>query len=849
MPKSNRAFYDGKILHSERDLQLGLKAADWPRKGCPLGQEGEVPPLGAEPWQQHDGYLYRTITPKHQPLWEAMLRFPNAPIYGLRPRQARLHQIKERSNFHTFRVIGLLPDSPDDEAVQERRIRDVYILHNGLNETKDSELHYQLASRLLEHSDRPAVCILRPFPGHLTRYPFSDEFAERPLDTFLLDSGDLFRQFIRFMLETRWLLSILVPRRRYNVLTGGKLVACKQPEDSGQLAKRVVAEWEAMHQASKGDPQKPRMKKLDVTQEAVHTTIDVLREQLLHWGEIRGSRIPEAAKEESPAVHMVGYSLGGFLAQSAFFAWPYAISSCVTLFGGGELRKLAPTAFAQPEEWQSVLHSLRYELDRAMGGSLRSKAGRVGGVNQETFEYLLRVFYEVFLQYYQGSYKTRLAEFIQRMLFVTGGQDPIVRPDNILEAAPTEGVNLINIAGMSHFPMKPKERVQREQREFWLEQLGQIIPAFAEQGDERRRDALHRSWLNDAGTNLHKDAERAYKEYKDQLDRIGEPPSSGVVTSGVPLSDRWFGKEIEHICDFIYHSDDEVGHTESELDGGRAGRKRRVQPKGWVLVSRNEIPPVFQSADVLRRYAAGLHHSEDLAADEFWLALKRRTALENGRARVTLMVTDTARALADHREKQIFPSRSETPGVARLSPKQHRESREYFAREWSQRQPDAVRTLVSGEFKPNDLGQVGGAVAKNDQKTPIQVRFLPDAWIGIDQRLLRKLEDLHCPPALRGRRRRAERAVVEWGAGLAQERVERASKKRKRPINGILLEDALEHRTISIVEFSRAGLNPRYRGQRLTNSRRAADVLIHWALAFEASVTEDQRDPASPDLV
>jgi pimeloyl-ACP methyl ester carboxylesterase len=146
---------------------------------------------------------------------------------------------------------------------------------------------------------------------------------------------------------------------------------------------------------------RPQTDPADITVAAIETTIDVLRQELLRWRPVTADRIPEAAEDEPPAVHVVGYSLGGFVAQSAFFAWPYAISGCITLFGGGELRKLAPTAFAEPEEWQSVLHALRYELDRAMAGPLKpdEEDGKVRGLPQETFEYLLRVFSEVFLQY------------------------------------------------------------------------------------------------------------------------------------------------------------------------------------------------------------------------------------------------------------------------------------------------------------------------------------------------------------------------------------------------------------------------------------------------------------------
>jgi hypothetical protein len=797
-------------------MLLNLSAAGWPKEGCPLGKKGEEknPPPGAEPWQQHPGYLYRTIAPKRQPLWEAMLRFPSAPIYGLHRSAPRFPRIEGRSNFHTFRVIGVLPEDPDDQGLPKRRIRDVYILHNGLNETGESDLHYQLASRLLVHSKRPAVCILRPFPGHLTRYPYNDIYAEQPLDTYLLDSGDLFRQFVRFMVETRWLLSMLVPRSTYQVITGGTLVERPRIDDSQDLAEKILKEWEEMDGASKAMDQsmpqharRPKAEPHDIHDAAIKTTIDVLRGDLLRWRPVMSSQIPQAAEDEPPAIHVVGYSLGSFVAQSAFFAWPYAISGCITLFGGGELRKLAPTAFAEPEEWQSVLHALRYELDRAMNGPLKPEDGKVRGLPQETFDYLLRVFYEIFVQYYQGSYKTRLAEFIQRMMFVAGGRDPIVRPDNVLDAAPPEGANILTIAGMSHFPTKPKERVQREQREFWLEQLGRIIPAFAEQADERRLEVLQRGWLDDAREGIHHEGVVAYEDYEKDLDEMGVPPAS--ENSEGSLSDRWFGKEIEHITEFI------------------AG-----EAKGWVLVSRNELPPVFQTADVLKQYAAGLHHSEDLAADEFWLASKRREALEAGRKRVTLMISQLALDTAFAESPSLFPSRSETPGVPRMSSEQLQAAQAHFEKVWARARPKAVRVLYPGEFEPEQLGDIGEAVAESQRSRfggehkPIDVHFLPDVWIGIDQGLLKELEDqAGIAQELRSPRSGAEEAIVAWAAMLARREKEEMA----------LLQERLAKREISIIKFSRAGLNPRHRGQRVSSAKKAAGVLVHWALAHRAA--------------
>lgn len=41
-------------------------------------------------------------------------------------------------------------------------------MHNGLNELDSMGLYYQLASHLVR-SDSPTICVVRPFPGHLSR--------------------------------------------------------------------------------------------------------------------------------------------------------------------------------------------------------------------------------------------------------------------------------------------------------------------------------------------------------------------------------------------------------------------------------------------------------------------------------------------------------------------------------------------------------------------------------------------------------------------------------------------------------------------------------------------------------
>ena len=115
------------------------------------------------------------------PIKESILRFPSAPIHGLH----RLHEyhvnIGKSESFHTYRVLT------SAKRRRTERVRRIFLMHNGLNEAESMGLYYRLASHLIQQDESGGTaCILRPFPGHLTRSRFAG-FAETPLDHYLWD--------------------------------------------------------------------------------------------------------------------------------------------------------------------------------------------------------------------------------------------------------------------------------------------------------------------------------------------------------------------------------------------------------------------------------------------------------------------------------------------------------------------------------------------------------------------------------------------------------------------------------------------------------------------------------------
>jgi hypothetical protein len=252
----------GRILPQERDHALDLHG-NWPLP--PIGTEWEV----AQGDRASDKYLFRELEAtlaegKKLALREASVRFPSAPVYGINRKREFQYEL-DRMNYHTVRI---LRNRSDDKKPAKR----VYLFHNGLNELDSLGFHYQLAAYLLS-SDPLAACVIRPFPGHLTRSPFPQDYAERPLDRYLQDPTVLFREFIRYMLETQWFLSMVVPRSDYRVVAGLDLL---HRSDEDGLVGAIHSSWKKAYDescdAKRGVP---------IDTEGVRSTVRILKKLLI----------------------------------------------------------------------------------------------------------------------------------------------------------------------------------------------------------------------------------------------------------------------------------------------------------------------------------------------------------------------------------------------------------------------------------------------------------------------------------------------------------------------------------------------------------------------------------------
>lgn len=162
------------------------------------------------------------------------------------------------------------------------------------------------------------------------------------------------------MIETQWFLSALVTRSTYRCPSGAELLAESGTPGTSRLECKplrtaILTQWDALskasHVAAEAASQRlgpsdwvERPNEIRPDEEVVAGSIVALRNTLGldRWSRLNGDLRAVGSKEkgqEEPSFHAVGYSLGGFTAQSIFMSWPFLVSSCSTLLSGGALRE------------------------------------------------------------------------------------------------------------------------------------------------------------------------------------------------------------------------------------------------------------------------------------------------------------------------------------------------------------------------------------------------------------------------------------------------------------------------------------------------------------------------------
>jgi pimeloyl-ACP methyl ester carboxylesterase len=809
------------IKRRERDHELGLDSDNW---GSKLRS-----PWNEIPEPRHFGRRLLVGGKRGRELAEFIVRVPSAPVYGTNRKRDYSIEFKKRPNMHTVRVLR----KPGNSKVTR-----LFILCNGLNETENLRFYYSLANWIIgedEGTGENTACVIAPFPGHLMHAPYEGPFSQTPLSRYLSDSGELFRQFLRYMIEMGWLLSVVYGEAP-EPWTVGPPTVDSDPDD---FSKGLAEEWEQLREASKArlmDPKPDRTLSPEeesereedefrlvgspIDKDEIGSSVDAMRRVLnQRVGAGRGLPLP---------THVVGYSLGGFLAQSMFFAWPNMVSSCATICSGGAIRALSPTAFAHPEEWQAVLHTLRPELEESM---LRGRISRdeekkrIAGMPEGQFYYFQRIFDQVFLQEDDASYKARLSEYGTRMLFISGGEDPIVKTKDVLDASPDEGITMLSIASLTHFLGEDaRTKREEEQREHWLPEAGGLIGRAA-----ARAEKLHDS--------ERRDAERAYRAA-----RRGRPaPREDERSSKSPQARDLVSPDFEDALDWVLEG---VGD-------------------GWLFACRTGLPAAFLGPRMRRAWGTGLHH-HDVDVQKYAADLSKRSKdLKKLEDRTTLLLPPRLEKTFVKSNSEFVDPHSDAPGEL-ISERKRQTAWNKFIKDWGTRTRWLDAGSISEEVEAGDgiLEQkkrdafakavVGWQGIRSNQ---LLVTHLPDVWISVNNFKPGELRTDDPTGSM-------ERFVV-WVTGLLEEQKgaarrsdgkrEKGKKDDKKTPASDLFKTDLRDELVRIVRVSGAELNPRYRGRVERSFDHALVLLAHCAAALVRSTDQpparDRKKSGTPTAV
>lgn len=852
------------IKPHERDFPLRLHNEDWgsrPIAGWEWGHglnAHEAASTTNKPFCH-----YRDIefpTPSQAELREYLLRWPSAPVYGLN-RKWRYEVTLDRGNFFTLRVLR-----GKDRAVEGFASQRLYFVHNGLNEVDNFRFYYQLASHLISANPNAAVVIV-PSPGHLSRYPIPSGYGELPLERYLSDPGDLFRQYVRSLYELEWIFAALAPEKLPRDLCGlyphglSEDYRFRQSGGSGDLdagalhnanlhprAQRILADFLILHELSYRAVL-PSLEKdaFGESAEPAQIAADVERLRYSVYGRY------SLSDNDKVRGHSIGYSLGGFVAQSALFNWPSWIAGCTAICSGGPLSSIRLEKFAHPSEWDAVLQGLRYEIPNSLlkraaaasdstiemnlpegtvtAQSLSCEVNTVAGLPAARFRPFLRSFFEVLLQDSTGSYAQRLEEYVDRVLFVVGGEDPIIKPETVLAAGPATGHNFLQVAHLSHF-------VNQADQEFelhWLPRIAFLVDLIATRSEQHLQSPANTRVLKES--------------------RLPKPRRESDET----LTSARFSEEVIQIIKSL---------TSSSSDG--------VERAGHLWLSQSMPPTILFPSEAARHEAVRLHYnsvdaqvfagrwgdlSERLLAQQHQLTavvsflgsklfaedpepVPRYSVVVDG----MLPVRDTFLSILRETERRWLKpgGRGESDALRYFVLE---DESDFFLNGAPLDQSDGAGSSVLSAAKAlvHEIQKCSYARDSIDTQTTLgedaSKRFpvtnvVPDSWIFVSPDALDQVRSIETLPRPSGDSRAALEAwFLEWALNLYREGWDEGThrweqrKAQKQPVFSMTWK-WLRDGEVTILRMSRSRSDSQFRGSRLRSPRLFADVWIRAALAY-----------------
>ncbi len=793
-----------KIFLEERDINIDHKNSDLEKLNW---EKIEI--------KNNISYYFREIrsesigTQRAAIIQESLVRFPSAPIYGINRKFK--HQLElARTTTHNIRI--LRPTSLKPRFSPQEKVERIFILHNGLNETDRMGFYYKIAFHLLKtEPNNNWACIIAPFPGHLTRFPVESIYSEKPLDRYLNDPGDLFRQFLRYMIETKWLLSILVPIRNYQVNAGLNLAAEGGQGNLGRLnpsllASEIKKHWERMKVYSMTKEQFPDGTPTEnmISKDQVLCSINSIR-HIIGWDPTTDGK-NDILNEENlrPYINLVGYSLGGFVAQSIFFTYPYAISSCSTICSGGPLKDIALTKFAHHEEWQTVVNSIRDELQSAMikGIYHPDSSGNIIGINREEFSYLSKIFNTIFLRDVPESYRARVSEYVDRLFFILGGQDPIIKASAVQDISPAEGIHSVQIAKLSHWV---NDKTNEDWNLWWFPKVIADINSFSRRAEIKYLQNLKKNWPSNNVMHTEKNPNSKHRTTKTPFLEIKEEP----------LNYEQFDSCLDQMAN-------------------------EIQKGGWIFILRNDIPIALLGEDVIEFHARSLHQSDERIGISMKKLNFRKMQLEKYNKNVQIVLPKNIGDWSS-RDLPTFPPTIETAVGKIPSLKIRKENYKRFLNFWNK--PYGQLRFFDPNI-PNKGCELEKIVCGNlgvKPKTIEIINTLPDVWIFMSKKFLNEINttkkgnridrrkifiDYCCKIATHNQ-------YLKFNMGKKGDQIKKVPQDIRQAVK--ISTTGISSGSLQIIRVSRARYNPRFRGTRVLGAKEVQGYLIHSAIAYGRS--------------
>lgn len=473
-----------------------------------------------------------------------------------------------------------------------------------------------------------SACIIRPFPGHLTRHPHTSPYFKLPMAHYLEDAAELYRQFLRHMVETQWLLSSIVPFEDIPLKTGLDLLARGKRKNPFDVATAITEAWNNLNKTDTD-----ALVKAGVPPNVPPPTLDIgiltnqiarLRKEVYwkladeNWHQTNNTT---EALYRPLSINAVGYSMGGFVAQATMFTWPQLVASCTMLASGGSLSDVqAP--FVHEQEWLYVLDRLLPDLENpAIAGQIpvyssentsmadKRTPDKIYGLPRGYYSAFRRAFDQIFMQrsVRRREYTAWLEEFHESLLFVLGGRDPVVKVANVIETAPPSGLNVMEVAGLKH---ELHDR-QREWQKFWLPRIvTRNIEHFARRREKAHYKTLKTYWTHQKQEVKKNDIDSSYdtKSDKELLKAGRKEMSLSKLEDELALAIKW-----------MYG----VGSISSASERPTLG-----DYAPFLVIARNRVPcELFSEEAFLQKYGIVQHYSEKGVIDAENSRCDRRRSL------------------------------------------------------------------------------------------------------------------------------------------------------------------------------------------------------------------------------